>query len=356
MTSPTSMRFLAEWQHQEAVLMAWPYEGSDWQPWLAAISNSYVELAQAISHTATPLILCQNQQHQQWIEHQLPPHLVNHVRFIQCTYDDTWCRDYGPIAVGQGAPERLLNFRFTGWGEKYTANDDDQVNAFLEKANAWLKPMAHLDFELEGGAIETDGEGTLLTTTACLLDSNRNKGWNKSRVESALQEYLGVSRILWVSEGFLSGDDTDSHIDNLVRFANAHTLVYTSCDEPNDPHYAALKAMAQQVTGFRQTNGQPYHCIPLPIPAPISDENGKRLPASYANFLILNDSVIVPTFLCDTDKKAMENLQHAFPNHRLIAIDGRQLIKQYGGPHCATMQIPKGLLNPAFLHQGETQC
>ena len=347
MTSNSSSSFLAEWQRQEAVLIAWPFAQSDWQPWLESIQKTYVELTSAIAESATPVILCQDETHRQAIIEQLGPELSSKARLIPCPYNDTWCRDYGPIGMGDHTGLRsLVSFQFTGWGDKYEAGADNQVNETLNTQGVWNVPVSSINFDLEGGAIETDGQGTLLTTEACLLAGNRNESMNKNDVEAALKKHLGVERVIWLTEGFLIGDDTDSHVDNLVRFADPDTLVYACCDNPDDPHYEPLKAMEAEVKSLTKADGEKYRCLPLMIPEEIRDENGTRLPASYVNFLILNGTVIVPTFKSAHDEPALQQLQKAFPQHRLIAVDGRQLIKQYGGPHCATMQLPRNALTP----------
>lgn len=355
MTSRSSASFLAEWHRQEAVLLAWPYENSHWQPWLAAIQKSYVALTAAISQSATPLILCQHAAHREAIMQQLGSALSATARFIECPYNDTWCRDFGPIGLGDSSGlTTLVDFHFTGWGDKYEASADNAVNSELNVRQLWSRPLRTIDFDLEGGAIETDGRGTLLTTEACLLAGNRNQGMDKVAVENALKDYLGVQRVLWIQNGFLIGDDTDSHVDNLVRFANRNTLLYASCDNPDDPHYAPLQAMEKEVKALTTSDGEPYDCLPLVIPEALFDENGTRLPASYVNFLLLNDTVIAPTFGSRYDEAALQQLQRAFPQHRLIPVDGSQLIRQYGGPHCATMQLPVTALNQEFL--GDTSC
>ncbi len=349
MTSTPSLSFLAEWQRQEAVLIAWPFANSDWQPWLESIQQSYVELTAAIAESATPLILCQDENHREDITRQLGAELSAKVCLVPCSYNDTWCRDYGPIGLGDHSGlKSLVSFEFTGWGDKYEAGADNQVNESLNRQGVWNLPVTSIAFDLEGGAIETDGEGTLLTTEACLMAGNRNESMSKDDVDAALKRYLGVERVIWLTEGFLIGDDTDSHVDNLVRFANPDTLVYACCDNPEDSHYAPLKAMEAEVKSLTRRNGEPYRCLPLMIPEARYDESGTRLPASYVNFLILNDTVIVPTFQSPYDDKALAQLQTAFPDHRLIAVNGSHLIKQYGGPHCATMQLPRHALTPDF--------
>jgi agmatine/peptidylarginine deiminase len=267
-------------------------------------------------------------------------------KFVVAPYNDTWCRDYGPVALAADSKIQLLDFQFRGWGAKYDASLDNYINQLL--VPVWQAPLSVINYELEGGSIETDGAGTLLTTTHCLLDSNRNQDYTRADVEKLVLDHLGLQRVLWLTKGALIGDDTDSHIDNLVRFCDAETLVYASCSRADDPHFEPLQEMAAEVKMFRQLNGAPYRLQALEIPAPQFDEDGKRLPGSYVNFLIVNNSVLVPVFGCAQDAAALNGLQHCFPGKRIVPVPGGNLIKQYGGPHCATMQLPKGTLKPQF--------
>lgn len=332
---------LPEWAEQAAVLLAWPHESTDWQPWLAAIQQDYVALAQAIAREVPPVILCQDDAHRDLIRRQLGDGCEHAPILVIAPYNDTWCRDYGPITLGRDGHVALLDFRFNGWGDKYDADLDDSINEALA-ARGLLAPLARLDFELEGGSIETDGQGTLLTTTHCLLDSNRNTHLSPEAIEAFVLEKLGLQRCLWLRRGALVGDDTDSHIDNLARFTSPDTIVYAICHNPEDPHAEHLQAMEAELKAFRQPNGEPYRLHGIHIPEPQYDENGKRLPGSYINFLIVNGSVIVPVFNCPQDEQALTTLQQCFPDKRLLPVPGGNLIKQYGGPHCATMQLPKG--------------
>jgi agmatine deiminase len=339
-----SKRFsmLPEWAPQQAVMFAWPHESTDWQPWLEAIQRDYVELAAAIATEVMPLILCQDAAHQQQIEQQLGERCHHAPRFVIAPYNDTWCRDYGPVTLELDDEKYLLDFQFKGWGEKYDASLDNDINQLIR--TEWKAPLKTINYELEGGSIETDGQGTLLTTAHCLLDSNRNKSFTKEQVEKFVLEQLGLDRILWITEGALLGDDTDSHIDNLVRFCAPDTIAYASCSRQDDVHYEPMQKMKAQVEALRQPNGEAYKLEAIEIPSPQLDDNGKRLPGSYVNFLIVNDSVIVPTFGCEQDSAAMEGLQRCFPGKKMLPVPGDNLIRQFGGPHCATMQLPVGTL------------
>lgn len=334
-------QLLPEWAEQAAVLMAWPHHETDWSPWLDAIEQDYVQLAVAIAREVTPIILCQDKEHKAHINSLLADQCRKPPELLIQPYNDTWCRDYGPITLSDSNTFRLMDFCFNGWGDKYEASLDNGINSQLQPL--WTIPLQAVDFELEGGSIETDGQGTLLTTEHCLLDSNRNTHMDRAEIESFALNTLGLQRVLWLSKGALVGDDTDSHIDNLARFTDAGTIVYAQCSDENDPHYPHLTAMETELRSFTQTDGQPYKLEPVAIPSPQLSDSGQRLPGSYINFLILNGSVIMPIFGCKEDDLARATLQRCFPDKEIVTVPGNNLIKQFGGPHCATMQIPKGI-------------
>lgn len=340
MSKPFSM--LPEWAPQQAVMLAWPHDGTDWAPWLAAIERDYVELAAAISTEVPPLVLCRDAAHREHIAHLLEARCTHAPLLVVAGYNDTWCRDYGPVTVSHAGSMQLLDFQFHGWGAKYEAQLDNDINRNL--VDLWQAPLVTIDYELEGGSIETDGCGTLLTTEHCLLDSNRNSTYSRDGVEQFVLGQLGLDRVLWLSEGMLIGDDTDSHIDNLARFCDAHTIAYASCSVKDDPHHAPLEKMAEQLRALRKLDGSAYRLVPIELPAPQLDEEGKRLPGSYVNFLIVNRSVLVPVFGCPQDAAALNALQGCFPGRRIVPVPGSNLIRQFGGPHCATMQLPVNTL------------
>ena len=233
-----------------------------------------------------------------------------------------------------------LDFTFNGWGNKFDARLDDRVTRALAASGMLTAPVETLDFVLEGGGIESDGQGTLLTTERCLLASTRNPHFDKTQIEQKLKTWFGLNRVLWLRHGDLIGDDTDGHIDTIARFCDARTIAYQACDDRNDAHYADLKAMEDELKSLRTPDGQPYRLVPLPLPAPIFDAEGKRLPAGYPNFLILNGAVLVPTYRDANDAIALERLRPCFPDREVIGIDCRALIAQYGSLHCVTMQYP----------------
>ena len=336
-----STGLLPEWAHTEAVLLAWPHAGTDWAPWLDVIEPDYVELVTAIAAQARPLILCCDEVLQQKVSTLLAGRCMHQPFYVITGYNDTWCRDYGPLTINTDTGLKLINFRFSGWGNKFEASLDDQVTGQLQPF--WKVPVLERDFELEGGSIDSDGKGSLLSTHHCLLDSKRNTDLTRADKETMVLDTLGQQRILWLSEGYLAGDDTDSHIDNLVRFCSEDSLAFITCSNESDEHYEPLQKLETQVRRLKQQNGQPYRLFPVELPAPQFETDGTRLPASYVNFLILNDTVLVPVFSCAQDASALNVLQKAFPDKTLVPVPGNNLIRQFGGPHCATMQLPVGV-------------
>ena len=332
----------AEWAPQAGVMLTWPHHHSDWQDTLAEAEQCYIELTGQIARYQNVIISCFDDSHRQHVLHLLEQNGLSseRIRLYIAPSNDTWARDHGPITVLRDGQLVLLNFRFNGWGGKYPCQLDDQITPTLYRLGAFGDlPLDDIDLILEGGSIDTDGQGTLLTTRACLLDPNRNR-CSEAEIERHLGLLFGVDRFLWLSNGHLEGDDTDSHIDTLARFSDAETIVYQSCDRPDDPHYPALQARAAELAGFRTRQGQSYRLLPLPFPAPKHDDHGNRLPASYANFLIINGAVLVPIYADSADDDALAVIQTAFPDHEVVGVDCRALIRQFGSLHCITMQLP----------------
>ena len=264
---------------------------------------------------------------------------LHKILFHHIPTNDTWCRDFGPISAIKNGDTVLFDFQFNAWGNRYAAELDNAVSSTLYERGVFTSRPQSVNFVLEGGSIESDGAGTLLTTEACLLNENRNSA-NKSMITDALLKNLPVSRVLWLKNGALAGDDTDSHIDNLARFTAEDTIVYAYCNDSTDPYYETLHAMSAELTAFRRTNGEPYKLKPLTLPKPkFSSVDGRRLPASYVNFLIINDAVLVPQFNDPADTLALNTLMECFPNREIIGIDSLGFIEQNGGIHCLTMQF-----------------
>lgn len=265
---------------------------------------------------------------------------------MQCPTNDTWARDHGAITLIGAEGPILLDFKFNGWGLKFASDKDNLITRRLVEAEALHGTYENrLGFVLEGGSIESDGRGTLLTTSECLLSPNRNGQMTQAEIEDYLRRTFHVQQVLWLDHGYLAGDDTDSHIDTLARLCPDDTIVYVQCTDEQDEHYDALHQMEEQLKTFRTLAGKPYRLLPLPM-ADAVVEDGERLPATYANFLVVNGAVLYPTYAQpDNDRRAAEVLSQAFPGYEIVGIDCRALICQHGSLHCVTMQYPVGVLD-----------
>ena len=337
-------RFPAEWEPQSAVLLAWPHAGTDWAERLDEVEETYVALVAAIVRFEDIVICVADDDLQTYAEARLRSARADmaRVRFVTVEYDDTWLRDSGPISLRGSDGFRLLDFRFTGWGGKFEACRDDRLVQALDAQHVFERAQRQqIDFALEGGAIDTDGAGTLLTTWQCLHE--RHPDSSREVLTARLSDLLAQQRVLWLDHGYLEGDDTDAHIDTLARFAGTDAIVFQACDDPDDAHYVELKAMADEIAALRTRDGHPYRLFPLPWPRPIVDA-GRRLAASYANFLIVNGAVLMPAYGDDADAAAAAVLAQAFPDREIVPVPCRALIWQNGSLHCITMQLPQGLL------------
>ena len=434
-TEIRSTFFPAEWFPQSGVQLTWPHAATDWAPLLAEVDDCFIRIAlEILVRNELLLIVTPEPDRIKSLFHErIPSRLLPHVRYFECPTNDTWARDHGFLTLMTESGPRLLDFQFNGWGGKFPAELDNEINRKLKplsnsprggedfmssegltSGNAALPPTggagrgaypptggagegplrgtyeSHLDFVFEGGSIESDGRGTLMTTSACLLSPNRNPGLTQQQIEERLLRWFHAERVLWLDHGYLAGDDTDSHIDTLVRFCPGGTIAYVQCTDPADEHYEALHLMEEQLKGWplsRPLSNSPrggedfmssegltsgntalpptggvgeglfpptggvgegpcFRLIPLPMPSPIYDpDDGHRLPATYANFLIINGAVLMPTYgQPDTDDLARRQLQKAFPKYDIVPIDCRVLIRQHGSLHCSTMQFPVGVL------------
>ncbi|MBE2210156.1 MAG: agmatine deiminase family protein [Xanthomonadaceae bacterium] len=338
-----SRRFPAEWEPQSAILIAWPTADTDWAPRLGEVEDAYIQLVAGITRFEPVVIVVADDDVEAYAQARLQSNRIDmdRVRFITAPYDDTWLRDSGPITLRDGKGFDLLDFRFTGWGGKYGASDDDQLIQRLQAQSLFGDAKREpIDFALEGGAIETDGAGTLLTTWQCLHE--RHPGASREELTAKLSGWLQQDRVLWLDHGYLEGDDTDAHIDTLARLAPDEAIVFQACDDPSDSHYAELKAMGDEITALRTRDGKPYRLFPLPWAQPILDGE-RRLAASYANFLIVNGGVLLPSYGDPADAQAAAVLAEAFPGRDIVQIDCRPIIWQNGSLHCLTMQLPAGL-------------
>jgi agmatine/peptidylarginine deiminase len=341
--SDSRLRFPSEWEPQSAILVAWPHAGTDWADRLAGVEETYIALVAAITRFQRALVCVADDDSEAYARARLASARVDmdRVEFLPVEYDDTWLRDSGPITLRDGDGFRLLDFRFTGWGGKFEASRDDRLVERLDEANTFLKSSRQpVDFALEGGAIETDGAGTLLTTWQCLHE--RHPDTSRGDLTAKLAAWLAQDRVLWLDHGYLEGDDTDAHIDTLARFAPGDAIVFQACDDPTDSHHAELQAMAGEIAALRTRDGRPYRLFPLPWPQPIVDE-GRRLAASYANFLVIDGAVLIPAYGDAADAAAADVLAQAFPGREIVQVPCRPLIWQNGSLHCLTMQLPQGL-------------
>lgn len=342
----SDIRFIPEWEPVEYVLLALPNKDTDWNYILTEAIDQYKRLVKAISDEGLKvLLLCDNVEEARMIMkdcHQ------DNILYVLAEYNDTWTRDYGMISVVRNERLRALDFGFNAWGLKFAADKDNLVNLNLDKKGL-LQPMTYRnerDFVLEGGSVESDGTGTVMTTSKCLQSSNRNGGKTKAELNRELLDRLGADHVLWLDHGALEGDDTDSHIDTLARLAPNDTIVFTGTKNFDDPQFESLLAMRAQLTLFRTAEGNPYNLVELPLPDPVFDENGSRLPATYANYLVANGVIFMPTYSQpDKDELAMRSIKIAFPEHKVVGVDCRTLLHQHGSLHCATMQIPSGIIN-----------
>lgn len=348
-------RLPAEWEPQRFVQLTWPHKATDWAPMLDEVNACFVELALAIVRFEPLLIVCANATAVRQLLHEgceamgIEETTYSQIRLVEMLTNDTWARDHGGITVMVDGQAVIYDYGFNGWGQKFEAGLDNQLTrklydagAFNTKADEDGATPTYLDcndFILEGGSLESDGNGTLLTTSECLLSEFRNPSYTREMIEHRLKSDFGLSRVLWLNHGYLEGDDTDSHIDTLARFCDRDTIAYVRCDDPVDAHYEALQKMEQELMQFRTFAGVPYRLIPLPMADAVYDEEGNRLPATYANFLIVNGAVLMPTYgSLFKDEMAQNQLQLAFPDREIVMVDCRILIEQHGSLHCVTMQ------------------
>jgi len=345
MPNTNTRRLLAEWENQSAVMLTWPHDKTDWAWILDDVDAVYGEITHAIARHEQVLIVYLDHAHKKHIEAVIADNsTLQRCVFAQSTSNDSWARDHGPISVMQNGNPVLLDFQFNGWGGKYESNLDNAISKHIHDQHIFKCDINTLPLILEGGSIESDGEGTLLTTEQCLLTPTRNAKLNKGDIEKILKSEFGIKRFLWLSEGHLAGDDTDAHIDTLARFCDPQTIAYCACEDATDEHYVGLKAMEKQLQAFRTADNKPYKLIPLPIPAARYAEDGRRLPATYANFLIINHAVLAPVYNDKNDAVALQNLHTAFPDREIVAIDCSPIVKQYGSLHCLTMQLAAGVI------------
>jgi agmatine deiminase len=333
-------RLPAEWEPQDAIQVTFPHADSDWAPILEEVIPCFTEIIETISRYQKVIVVCRDINE---VSSLLQNANLNNLRLFSIPSNDTWARDHGGITIEEDGEHLMLDCIFNGWGLKFPADKDNLIIDHLFRQKAFrINRMIKTGLVLEGGGIESDGLGTILTTAECQLSPNRNPQYDKTEVEGRLKFWLGAERVLWLHHGYLAGDDTDSHIDTLVRFCNPGTIAYVRCTDEDDEHYAELKSMELELQAFTKTNGDHYRLVPLPMPDACFDEQGNRLPATYANFLIINEAVLVPTYGVSQDAEALKILSGCFYDRKIIGINCLPLILQHGSLHCITMQYPAG--------------
>lgn len=347
-------RFLIpEWYAQSGVEIVWPTTDTDWHYMLDEITEVYVQLAFEIASRERLIIITSDAAKvNNIIKRRIPSKFKYNIRILQLPINDTWARDTGFLCVAGPNGIELLDFKFNGWGNKFEASKDNAINANLYGSQCingiYIRKK---DFVLEGGSIDVDALGTLLTTERCLLSPTRNPGLNKTDIEIKLKQFFNASNILWLKHGHLKGDDTDGHIDTLARLCPNGHIAYVKCYDESDIHYESLSLMENELRNFRQPSGEPYKLVPLPLPRPVysptsHNKEPERLPATYANYLILNNAILLPTYnQPDNDERAAKALQRLFPRREIVNVPSLPLLRQHGSLHCSTMQFPANVIN-----------
>ena len=318
-------RLIGEFEEQSYTQIIFPHQNTDWAEYLKEAQECFVNIINAIRKFQTCLVVSYDIK-----EVQKHFHDTTNLLFKEYISDDTWARDCSAISIENNKQVQLLNFTFNAWGGKFEAFKDNAMTSFLT-------PQAKkIDFVLEGGAIESNGENILLTTKHCMLNPNRNPTLTQEQITQKLQNFFGVKEVLYLQHGYLAGDDTDSHIDTLARFINKNTLMYVQCKDKTDEHFKELSLMEKELKHFAKI----YHLslIALPMPSAIFYEK-ERLPATYANFLFVNGGILVPIYGVKEDNKALEIFTKTFPQRKIIAIDCSILIREHGSLHCISMNF-----------------
>ncbi len=350
------LRLPAEWELHAFSQITWPSVDSDWYSILPEVEECYIRIVKAITDYEPLLIVTDDVEHVESIlSEEFGDAWSKNIFVYECPVNDTWARDHGFITTltDEGEPV-LSDFQFNGWGMKFAACYDNMINSCIHED--LLPDLLYRDLRrvvLEGGSIESDGHGTVMTTEECLFAPNRNCFVSREEADDCLHDTLGAHRVLWIESGYLAGDDTDSHVDTLARFAPGDSIVYVRCDDPEDEHYDSLKEMEEQIANFVTHQGEPYRLVALPMTPPIYDEDGDgmRLPATYANFYFVNGAILMPVYGVETDEIALNVMSEAFPDYDIVPVDCRVLIRQHGSLHCSIMQFPAAVGTAFFDEQ-----
>ena len=326
-------RFIAEFEEQSFTQIIFPHAKSDWIDYLEEAEETFANIINAIIRYQKCLVVCDNVES---VKSRFAPH--ENLFFVEYETNDTWARDCSVLCVEDGSDIKLLDFTFTGWGGKFEASKDNAMSQTI--AHRYSKKLTTIDLILEGGGVESNGMETILTTSECMLNKNRNAHLEKEEMTKILQEEFGMSRILYLNHGYLAGDDTDSHVDTLARFVDERSIMYVKCNDENDEHYKELKLMEEELQTFAKEYD--FRLIALPMSDACYFEE-ERLPATYANFLFVNGAVLVPTYGVKQDEEALEIFRKTFPDKDIVGINCFSLIKQHGSLHCVTMNFAKGV-------------
>ena len=348
------LRLPAEWERHAFSQITWPSVDSDWYSILSDVEECYLGIVKAITDYEPLLIVTDDVEHVESVLFDaFGEDWSDNVFVYECPVNDTWARDHGFITTLTEDGEPVLSdFQFNGWGMKFAACYDNMINSCVHED--LLPDLLYRDLRrvvLEGGSIESDGRGTVMTTEECLFAPNRNCFKSREEAEECLKDTLGCRNVLWIESGYLAGDDTDSHVDTLARFAPGNTIVYVRCDDTDDEHYDSLKEMESQLENFVTPTGDSYRLVALPMTPPIYDADGQRLPATYANFYFVNGAILLPVYGVETDDIALNVMAESFPDYDIVPVDSRILIRQHGSLHCSIMQFPASVGTAFFEEQ-----
>jgi agmatine deiminase len=337
----TGFHFPAEWAPHTATWLSWPHKEESWPGKITTIYRPYCEFIKVLTEGELVRINVANEQMAAFAKEQLlmVGADLKRISFFEFPTNDAWCRDHGPaFLINSETKEKIIvDWGYNAWGNKYPPYDlDDMIPTKI--AQHFNLPVYHPGIVMEGGSVDFNGKGTVLTTTACLLNKNRNPHLTQAQIEAYLQNYYGIEQVLWLSDGIV-GDDTDGHIDDITRFVNEDTVVTVIEENKNDENYHILQENLQYLKTMRLLNGKQLNIVELPMPDAVHYD-GQRLPASYANFYIANAAVIVPTYRSKNDDKALDILQQCFPDRKVVGIDSTNIIWGLGSFHCLSQQEP----------------
>jgi agmatine deiminase len=334
--------FPAEWARHTATWLSWPHKEESWPGKINLIYPRYCEFIKVLTEGEQVRINVADKQMETFAKQQLITAGVDlkRVEFFEFPTNDAWCRDHGPAFLINPATKQkvIVDWGYNAWGNKYPPFDLDDVIPTKIGQRLGL-PVYHPGIVMEGGSVDFNGKGTVLTTTACLLNKNRNPHLNQQQIEGYLQNYYGVEQVLWLGDGIV-GDDTDGHIDDIARFVNEDTVITVVEENKNDDNYDILQENLQTLKTMRLLNGKQLNIVELPMPDMVIYQD-QRLPASYANFYMANSAVVVPTYRSKNDEKALYILQSCFPGHKVVGIDSTDIIWGLGSFHCLSQQEPE---------------